>query len=742
MKKRVLALLCTLAVTGTGFPMLVTLPADAAGTGTTYYISSIRGDNTKDGRSENTAWETLDKLSGLELGPGDRVLLEKGSVFNGYIHLKDVHGTKEAPIQVSSYGAGTQKPVINAEGQGVWYQDYGAPLDNAGHQYRGYVSSAVLLYDVDFVEVSDLEITNRSDDFTFFKGADSSVKETASEDPYKPAAGRMDRTGVAGIAKDGGTMEHVYLENLYIHDVDGNIQDKHMDNGGIQLNALKPADEKATGVARYDDVKIKNCYVQDVSRAGICVGYTYQWNKFQSSEIKDETARAYGHTNVVIEDNYVKDVGNDGIVALYAHRPMIQRNVADGCGADLKQYSGFHQPLCAAVWPWKCKDAVLQYNEVFDTVNNQDGQPWDIDWSDGTVYQYNYSHNNGGGCIMFCGTQAYRGVFRYNISYNDLNGLISLAGNPKGQIYNNVFYLDGDVSTVVFRNNSSYTGVAELKNNIFYNNSANKDKDNTLKHAKRTYTNNLFYGYTDVPEGSGNITGDPLFASGNRAVGKTKDGSLHDRSAFNAYKLQEGSPAINAGTPVEGAPKQDFFGNPVGAVPDIGVYESSAKEEAKTYTDYEPDDAMRVGVAAGSVEQNSSTEGGARLALDGNPDTMWHTDWKGCERDQVWITLDLGESKPVARVKYVPRQTGGENGIFTKYKVEVRNSEKEEWKQVAEGNWAGDTETKYAVFEQVNARFVKLSGLETMSKNQLSDGSYLIFGTAAEVRAGYETPAK
>lgn len=385
---------------------------------------------------------------------------------------------------------------------------------------------------------------------------------------------------------------------------------------------------------------------------------------------------------------------------------------------------------------------MLQYNEVFDTVNNQDGQPWDIDWSDGTVYQYNYSHNNGGGCIMFCGTQAYRGVFRYNISYNDLNGLISLAGNPKGQIYNNVFYLDGDVSTVVFRNNSSYTGVAELKNNIFYNNSANKDKDNTLKHAKRTYTNNLFYGYADVPKENGNIIGDPLFVNGNRAVEKTKDGSLHDRSAFNAYKLQEGSPAINAGTPVEGAPKQDFFGNTVGAVPDIGVYESSAKEEAKTYTDYEPDDAMRVGVAAGSVEQNSSTEGGARLALDGNPDTMWHTDWKGCERDQVWITLDLGESKPVARVKYVPRQTGGENGIFTKYKVEVRNSEKEEWKQVAEGNWAGDTETKYAVFEQVNARFVKLSGLETMSKNQLSDGSYLIFGTAAEVRAGYETPAK
>ena len=177
------------------------------------------------------------------------------------------------------------------------------------------------------MEVSGLELTNQSDDFEFFKGATVSASEIDS---------RMDRTGVAGIAKDGGTMEHIYLDDLYIHNVDGNIEDKHMNNGGIQMNVLPPAEEASTGIARYHDVKITNCYVKDVSRAGICVGYTYNGSRFGGKEISDETAKEYGHTDILIEGNYVQNAGNDGIVAMYAYRPLIQRNVADRAGADLE----------------------------------------------------------------------------------------------------------------------------------------------------------------------------------------------------------------------------------------------------------------------------------------------------------------------------------------------------------------------------------------------------------------------
>lgn len=587
MKKRVLAVLCMLAVIGTNpnfLPTVQTQAAEGKASGTTYYVSSINGDNANSGTSEREAWETLDMLLDLELFPGDSVLLEKGSVFDdGYIHLKDVHGAKDAPIRISSYGSGTKKPVINANGQGVWYQNYDRNLDNNQHRRMGYVSSAILLYDVDFVEVSDLEITNISDDFDYFKGAFSSVPEASSQSAGADNK-RMDRTGVAGIAKDCGTMEHVYLDNLYIHDVDGNIGDKHMDNGGIQMNVSQPANEEETGIARYDDIRITNCYVRDVSRAGICVGYTYQWQKFTGSAISDETAQTYGHTNLLFENNYVKDIGNDGIVAMYAYRPLVQNNVLDRAGADMDVanggYPGYYGYVCAGIWPWKCKDGIFQYNEAFDMVDNQDGMPWDIDYSDGTVYQYNYSHNNGGGCIMFCGGEAYNGTFRYNISQNDLKGLLVLSGNPKGEIYNNVFYISGDNSAQI-HNGTFFDGTGVIRNNIFYNVSTDDKREKNIPFERHTYENNIFYGYDDrmtIPEG--NLSADPLFENANSApVDVLEGGALHDRTmVYNGYKLKANSPAINAGTFIEGSPKYDFYGNRIGVQPDIGVYESATPE--------------------------------------------------------------------------------------------------------------------------------------------------------------------
>ena len=35
----------------------------------------------------------------------------------------------------------------------------------------------------------------------------------------------MDRTGVAGVAQNKGTINHIVLDDLYVHDVDGNVYD-------------------------------------------------------------------------------------------------------------------------------------------------------------------------------------------------------------------------------------------------------------------------------------------------------------------------------------------------------------------------------------------------------------------------------------------------------------------------------------------------------------------------------------
>jgi hypothetical protein len=51
-----------------------------------------------------------------------------------------------------------------------------------------------------------------------------------------------------------------------------------------------------------------------------------------------------------------------------------------------------------------------------------DGEAWDIDNNcDQVIFQYNYSHHNAGGTILFMNTQT-NSIFRYNISANDGGG--------------------------------------------------------------------------------------------------------------------------------------------------------------------------------------------------------------------------------------------------------------------------------------------------------------------------------
>ena len=76
----------------------------------------------------------------------------------------------------------------------------------------------------------------------------------------------MDRTGVAVVAQNSGTLHEIILQNLMIHDVDGNVYNKHMNNGGIYMTALKPDNEEQTGIARYHGVTVEDCCVWNVSR--------------------------------------------------------------------------------------------------------------------------------------------------------------------------------------------------------------------------------------------------------------------------------------------------------------------------------------------------------------------------------------------------------------------------------------------------------------------------------------------
>lgn len=582
-------------------------------TGTTYYVDSENGNADKNatGTSKDDAFKTLAQVNAVNLQPGDQVRFKRGSVFNGEaLHFtKEDSGSADASVVISTYGdESAARPQINTNGQGRWNLNYGNPLDNQNHKWKGEVSSCILIEDTEYIEINGLELTNNR--------ATDKVPETDSNGNVRDYndAYAMDRTGVAGVAKDNGTVDHIVLNDLYIHDVTGNVYNKHMTNGGIYFIMEKPTNEATTGVARYNDVKIKNCYLDTVNRWGIAVGYTYQWGRFTNASLSDEVMSTYGASKVVIENNYLNNVGGDAITTMYCDNPLIQYNVSENAAKQINKtdYSQ-QQPsldangnetgkqdvgagrVAAGIWPWKCKNAIFQYNECFATLNassgNGDGQPWDADYGDGTNYQYNYSHGNTASTIMFCGPQSINNTFRYNISQNEDMGPLDPAGNTGNcQVYNNTFYIKAGLNTIWHRSHGN-GGPVTAENNIFYfAGSTPATVSNWNPSNNKVFDNNLYYNVSNYPTDANAVkvsAGTAVLVdagSGPVAAAEDKQARLHEdptaTTKFDGYKLVANSPAINAGKVIVDrngySIDHDFFGHAITAVPEIGAAESDA----------------------------------------------------------------------------------------------------------------------------------------------------------------------
>ena len=599
----------------------------AASTGTTYYVSSTHGDDGNAGTDQNHPWKTLDKVNAIatDLKPGDSVLLERGSTFQDqYLHIKDTSGTADAPITIADYGDASAKPVIAANGVkgSRWYQNYRASVGN--HQNKGTVSSAILLKDVSYITVKNLEITN--DDPDVYDPIDTwKWTDTADSDGTKldRSADRMDRTGVAGIAENGTTMSHVTLEGLNIHDVDGNIYNKHMANGGIYFMAHYARENKNAAdntwlqnhISRFDHITIKNNIVKDVDRWGIAVGYTAYLNFIDAAwgdgSIDDDLIAKYGQTNVTIENNYVKGAGGDAITLMYCDRPVIQYNVGDSVSKHMNdvdyphdrehggRYGGW---VAAGIWPWRCKDPIFQYNEMYNNLNsehgNGDGQAWDADYGDGTLYQYNYSYGNSFASLMICNQYAINTTFRYNISQNDRRGVFDLPSNgPGNHIYNNTVYIGKDSAVLTGRSNSQ----AKFENNIFINATDTKKTETWNRgnqHGGQTYDKNMYVNYANKPASDSNAVtvadvATVLANAGHAPSAPKANGSVYGRSGseFDGYKPVDGSPAINAGKVISDmndyAVTNDFFGNTIKGTPDLGAVESNVLSVSGKVNAYE-----------------------------------------------------------------------------------------------------------------------------------------------------------
>lgn len=526
--------------------------------GTIYYVDSHKGSDSNQGTSVDRPWQTLEAINARSFKPGDKILFEAHGTWCGGLKVRG-SGQVKAPIVIDNY--------IYEEGK----LQIGVPQIRPLIEGEGKVLYTLWLHNVSFWEVNHLEITNKGEE---------------------PLAGR---TGVMVSGDDdfdqadGNTLEHLYLNHLYVHDVNGDATTKDGHNGGIYYNIFATDQDRPI---KFKDVRVQNCYVKDVARTGISVGSTRCLGLSSNlSHHTPEELKQYMHEEVLIRNNYVERSGGDAIVPQYCYEPLIEHNVSQE--ASIGTQSDPNLMYNAAIWPWQCYRALFQYNEAFGTYLNGDGQAYDCDFSWGTTYQYNYSHDNEGGFMLVCQDNTIDSVVRYNISQNDRRCLFMTSNKEPAYIYNNTFYIGEHLDTKIFSNDH---GPMVCWNNIFYK----EGKAQLLDWHEEdvTYDTNLYYGFSNIPEDAHSIVEDPLFISagvgqtGNLAEGPTLD-------TLQGYSLQAHSPALYKGKVIKqhmlpatsGFIEEDFYDQPIKDRPTLGAIEyglsTYTPETAKAYTDYQ-----------------------------------------------------------------------------------------------------------------------------------------------------------
>ncbi|PRY58646.1 right-handed parallel beta-helix repeat-containing protein [Glycomyces artemisiae] len=556
---------------------------------TAYYVSSSEGDDGNDGLSPETPWESLEKLNASTFAAGDEILLKAGDSWEGTVLHPRGSGEEGAPITLGKYG-GEDRPYLNAQDASVEMDTYNLVKGEDSHlePYTQEFYTTVYLADQEHWTIRDLEVANHAAGWTDLNG-DAKL-----------------RSGIMVMNDNAGTLSGIQVLDNEVHHVLGDKAAKtYWGGAGIVFTVMLKSPDAAVP-SNYDGLLVEGNYVHDTNRQGIVTNSRQNLRPDidHLGDLADAVEKGlspwYPSTDVVIRDNYVADVAGDGILPQVTQGALVERNTVDGFNLRSGGAS-------AGIWAWNADDTVFQFNEAFGGHTTHDGQGYDVDYGQtGTIYQYNYSHDNDGGFILFCspgqgsdpespggGVRSQDAVVRYNISQNDRARSFMFSGYSDGAlIYNNTVYQGPGINARpvdFWAWNDTYPTSASFYNNVFHLDSAGpwNFQDQGLSMQGVVFDSNTIYGVHSAgePADPNKSTEDPLLAAPGTGTTNTPVGGSYERPSLDGYALQEGSPAIGTGVIVETADGtvigglapnggRDYWGNPVvpGVPPTRGAW--------------------------------------------------------------------------------------------------------------------------------------------------------------------------
>ncbi|MFK0068745.1 endo-alpha-N-acetylgalactosaminidase family protein [Streptomyces sp. NPDC091046] len=142
---------------------------------------------------------------------------------------------------------------------------------------------------------------------------------------------------------------------------------------------------------------------------------------------------------------------------------------------------------------------------------------------------------------------------------------------------------------------------------------------------------------------------------------------------------------------------------------------------------------------------SGAAEGPVTNVLDGDPGTIWHTDYTASQAPYPhWVTLKLGGAADIDGFGYLGRQSGGQNGRVAGYEVAV-SDDGQTWTTVARGTLKDVPQTQRVSFDRVRASYVRFTALNALNGQPYAAAAEMrVYGVPVDLPTGYppgERPA-
>ncbi|QNK63995.1 right-handed parallel beta-helix repeat-containing protein [Pedobacter sp. PAMC26386] len=409
---------CKKSINGAPIPKTVDQAAHAIGK--TYYIDPS-GNDSNDGQSVSTAWQSITKVNAQTFSPGDQILFKAGAAWAGQL-LPKGSGSSGNAIVIDKYGTGN-KPIINASGADT--------------------TAAVKLIGQSYWQIKNLEVTNQQ-----LAGGTSRLYgiylKSATSTPYS----------------------NVQILDCYVHDVNSYTTESNTalfnkGTGGIIVGG------------NNSEVLIKGCHVKNVTvegirnAGGICSHIIIDSNLIENVYGDGIVLNGANTNSAIIRNigrnlcyntnnyNYAGMWTSNSVGTLVAHNEV--SGITGGGGNDGQAFDA----------DLGVNGDIFEYNYTHD---NKKGFMLFMPSTSNVIVRYNISVNdiasgsNNMRLFNYTSSNSNNRIYN-NTFYISANVSYFFQGGFKGEFSNNIIYCTGTVSKFA---STTVNASSRFYNNCFY----------------------------------------------------------------------------------------------------------------------------------------------------------------------------------------------------------------------------------------------------------------------------------